>query len=71
MHDALLNRTLRFTVVGIISTLCLAALILCYQGLLDGIWGNFANAAIKIAWGLGAGVAGLILVKYRTDLIDT
>ena len=71
MHDALLNRTLRFTIVGIISTLCLAAIILFYQALLDGIWSNFATAASKIAWGLGTATAGLILIKYRTDLIDT
>ncbi len=71
MHDALLNRTLRFTIVGIISTLCLSALILLYQGLLDGLWGNFTAAGSKVGWGLAAATAGLILIKYRTDLIDT
>jgi len=71
MQDLVLNRTLRFTIVGTISALCLICLVLCYQALFDGICGNFADSATKFAWGLGAGTAGLALIRHRGDLIDT
>ena len=52
MQDALLNRSLRLTVVGTISTLALICLILCYQALFDTICGNIPDAADKMTWGL-------------------
>ena len=70
MSDILLNRSLRLTIVGTISALCLICLVLCYQAMFDAIWGNFPDAAGKFVWGLGAGTAGLVLMRHRGDLID-
>jgi hypothetical protein len=71
MQDIVLNRSLRLTIVGTISALCLTCLVLCYQALFDAICGNFADSAGKFIWGLAAGTAGLALIRHRSDLIDT
>lgn len=71
MHDLLLNRTLRLTVVGTIAVLGFTCLILSYQALSDSIGGSVAAAVAKLGWGLAAGAAGLGLIRYRNDLIDT
>ena len=71
MQDLLLNRTLRLTVVGTIAVLGFACLILCYQALYAAINADYAGAAAKLGWGLGAGAAASLLIRYRNDLIDT
>jgi len=71
MHDILLNRTLRLTVVGTISIVTLISLILCYQALFDGITGSWSDAIGKAIWGTLAGAGALLMIRYRTDLIDT
>ena len=71
MQDALLNRTLRLTIVGTVSMLCVACLILCYGALFDSLGGNVAMAGHKLIWGLAAGSAGFILGRWRNELIDT
>ncbi len=71
MQDALLNRSLRLTIVGTISTLALICLILGYQALFDAICGNLPDAASKMTWALGAGISAILLIRYRCDLIDT
>lgn len=71
MHDILLNRTLRLTVVGTISIIALISLILCYQALFDGITGSWSDAISKAIWGTLAGSGALLMIRYRTDLIDT
>ena len=71
MHDALLNQTLRLVVVGTISLLTLICLILGYQALFAGICGNFPEAVREMTWAAIAGCSALLLIRYRTDLIDT
>ena len=71
MHDSVLNRALRLAVVGTISIAALISLILCYQALFDGITGSWSDAAGKCIWGTLAGTAALLMIRYRTDLIDT
>jgi hypothetical protein len=71
MHDIFLNRTLRLTVVGTISLLTLTFLILTYQALFDGICGNLFEAIRQMTWGAVAGCGALLLIRYRTDLIDS
>jgi hypothetical protein len=71
MHDILLNRTLRLTVVGTISLLALTCLILAYQALFDVICGNLSEAIRQMTWGACAGAGALLLIRYRTDLIDS
>ena len=70
MRDAILNRSMRLTVVGMIAATGFAALILGYQGFFELLWGNFAAAGAKLAWGAGSGAAALLLMRYRDDLID-
>ena len=71
MHDLLLNRTLRLTVVATISTLTLIFLILAYCALFDGICGNIMEATRQMTWAAISGCAALLLIRYRTDLIDS
>ena len=70
MQDLLLSRTLRLTVVGTISILSLAALILGYQALFDTITGSWHDAIRELTWSAIAAVAGLLMIRYRDDLID-
>ena len=71
MHDALLNQTLRLVVVGTISLLTLACLILGYQALFAGICGNLTEGIRQMTWAAIAACGALLLIRYRTDLIDT
>lgn len=71
MQDALLNQSLRVTIVGTISATTLACLILGYQGLFELITLDLPSAGVKFGWGLLSGVSALLLIRYRTDLIDT
>jgi hypothetical protein len=70
MHDALLTRSLRYTILALISGLASGSLILCYRGLLEVIGGDLAAAGPGLGWGIAAGVAALLLIRYRGDLID-
>ena len=70
MRDAILNRSLRLTVVGMIAVTGFAALILGYLGFFELLWGNFPAAGARLGWGAGAGAAALLLIRYRDDLID-
>ena len=71
MHDLLLNRTLRLTVVGTISLLVLTFLILAYSALFEAICGNLSESIRLMTWGACAGAAALLLIRYRTELIDS
>ena len=71
MHEnALLDRSLRVTIVGTIALIALAALILCYQGLFELAGLDFAAAGMKFGWGAACATASLLLIRYRGDLID-
>jgi hypothetical protein len=70
MRDALLDRSLRVTVVGTIALIALAALILCYQALFELIGFDLPGAGMKLGWGAGCATASLLLIRYRGDLID-
>ena len=66
----MLNFSLRFTIVGVAAVIGLICLILSYQALFDTICGNLHDASRAMFWGLFSGVAALLLIKYRDDLID-
>jgi hypothetical protein len=70
MHDALLNRSLRYTILALISGLAGGSVILCYRGLFELIARDYPVAGMRLGWGLAAGVAALLLIRYRGDLID-
>ena len=70
MHDALLTRTLRYTILAVISAVSLGSLMLSYSGIFELIAGDYRVAGMKLGWGLGAGVAALLLIRYRGDLIE-
>jgi hypothetical protein len=69
-NDPLLNRSIRLTIVGTISIIALAALILLFHALFDLIARDFSAAGDKLAWGVMAAIASLLLIRYRNDLID-
>ena len=68
--DPVLNQSIRLTVVGTISIIALAALILLYHALFDVLARDFSGAGDKLAWGTMATIASLLLIRYRNDLID-
>ena len=70
MKDAILNRTLRLTIVGTISVLALASLILAYTALFDAFAQHWSNAAARLVWAASAALAALLLTVYRGELID-
>ena len=70
-HDAFLNSALRLTLVGTIAVIALMSLILGYQALFDTFTGSWAAAGEKLLWGTLAAISALLLIYYRTDLIDT
>ena len=70
MRDALLNRSLRLTLVGTISVTSLACLILAYFVLFDLLSGQWAEAAGRGVWCAGSALAAVLLIYYRGDLID-
>ena len=70
MSDAIVRRTLRFTIVAIITVIATTGLILSYRGLFELIIGQWQNAVMKLGWGIAAAVAALLLIRYRGDLID-
>ena len=70
MRDALLNSSIRFTVVGTIATIALTSLILCYQALFELIGFDFPAAGMKFGWGVLCVTASLLLIRYRGDLVD-
>jgi hypothetical protein len=70
MSDAIVRRTLRFTIVAIITVIATTGLILSYRGLFELIIGQWQIAGMKLGWGIAAAVAALLLIRYRGDLID-
>jgi hypothetical protein len=70
MQDAILNRTLRLTIVGTISVMALASLILAYTAIFDLFARQWSDAAARLVWGAGAALAALLLIYYRGELID-
>jgi hypothetical protein len=70
MSDAIVRRTLRFTIVAIITVIATTGLILSYRGLFELIIGQWQSAGMKLGWGIAAAVAALLLIRYRGDLID-
>jgi hypothetical protein len=70
MHpDALLNRSLRFTIVGTIGLIALTALVLIYQALFELVSFDFPAAGMKVGWGVLCVVASALLIRFRDDLI--
>ena len=61
---------MRLTLVTTMTLLAAAGLILSYRGLFELIIGNWEPAAMQTGWGLAAGAAALLLMRYRGDLID-
>ena len=70
MSDLILRRSLRFTLVVTTTVIASTALILSYRGLFELITGQWETAGFNLGWGLGAGAAALLLIRYRGDLID-
>ena len=70
MRDALLNRSLRLTIVGTITAASLACLLLAYALLFDLLSGRWADAAGRAVWCVGSALAAILLVYYRDELID-
>jgi hypothetical protein len=70
MSDAILNKTLRFIIVGTISATALACLILAYNALFDVMGARWTDAAARVVWSTGAALAAMLLIYYRGDLID-
>ena len=68
--DAFLNQSIRLTVVGTITIIALAALILLFHALYDLLARDFSAAGDKFGWGVMAAIASLLLIRYRNDLID-
>ena len=66
----MINVSLRFTIVGVISMVTLACLILCYQAMFATICGDMMAAARQMFWGVFCAVCALLMIKYRDDLID-
>jgi hypothetical protein len=70
MHDAILNKTLRLTIVGTIAILSLACLILAYLAIFEAIARHWPDAAARLVWSASAGLSSLLLITYRGELID-
>ena len=68
--DAFLNQSIRVTVVGTITIIAMAALILLFHALYDLLARDFSAAGDKLGWGVMAAIASLLLIRYRNDLID-
>jgi hypothetical protein len=69
-QDAHLHRSLRLTIVGTISLIALAALVLCYQALFEVIGFDFPAAGMRLGWGVLCVIAALLLIRYKGDLVD-
>ena len=69
-QDALLDRSLRLTIVGTIALIALAALILCYQALFEFIGFDFPAAGMRLGWGVLCVIAALLLIRYKGDRVD-
>ena len=70
MRDALLNQTLRLTIIGTIAVLALACLILAYKAIFDCFVHDWPSAAARLVWSASAALAALLLIYYRGELID-
>jgi len=70
MQDAILNKTLRLTIVGTISIMSLACLILAYWSIFDLIAQQWSTAAARLVWSASAALGALLLIYYRGELID-
>ena len=70
MHDALITRSLRFTIVLLISSIALGCLVFSYQAMFELIAGAFRNSLEKFGWGVALATAALLLIRYRGDLVD-
>jgi len=70
MQDALLTRSLRYVVLAVISAISLSSLILSYTGIFDLVGADYHAAGMRLGWGFGAGIAALLLIRFRGDLID-
>ena len=70
MPDAILNKTLRLTIIGTISATSLACLVLGYHAMFDLMSARWTDAAGRLVWCAGAAVASLLVTYYRGELID-
>jgi len=70
MRDAILNQTLRLTIVGMIAVLALTCLILAYRAIFDCVAHDWPGAAAHLVWSASAALAALLLIYYRGELID-
>ena len=70
MSDAIVRRTLRFTIIATITLIAATGLILCYRGLFELLIAQWQSAGMKLGWGIAAAFAALLLIRYRGDLLD-
>jgi hypothetical protein len=70
MHRTLVIRSLRLTIVLLISGIALGCLILSYQALFELIAGAFHASLEKFAWGAALATAALLLIRFRGDVVD-
>jgi hypothetical protein len=70
MRDALLDRSIHFTIVATIAIVVMTSLILCYQALFEVIGSDFRAAGMKLGWGAACVIASLLLIRYRGDLVE-
>ena len=70
MKDAILNRTMRLTILGTISVTGLACLILAYTAIFEFLAQRWADAASRMVWSAASALAALLLTVYRGELID-
>jgi hypothetical protein len=69
-NDAILNRTMRLTIIGTIAVVSLAGLILAYNAMFDLLAHQWADAAGKLVWSASAALAAWLSIHYRGELID-
>ena len=70
MQDAILNKTMRFTIISTIAILSLACLILAYMAIFDAIARHWPDAAARLVWSASSALAALLLITWRGELID-
>jgi hypothetical protein len=70
MHDSFITRSVRFTLILLISVIAFGCLVLSYLALFELIGGAVGDALEKFAWGAALAIAALLLIHFRGDLVD-
>ena len=71
MMDRLLSRALNYSVMGLIVSSALGALLLGYNGLFRAVTGRFEEGIVALAVGLGLAVLCFMLCRHRHELADS